>query len=461
MWFRRDLRISDHPALNAALASGDVLPLFVVDPALWRPSGDIRREYLRRSLDSLDHSLHGCLTIRTGNPVEVLPTLAREVGASSVHISADFGPYGARRDAAVDNALSSAGVTLEATGSPYAVAPGRVRKGDGTPYRVFTPFYSAWCTHGWRGPAQLTGDPPLADMLIDDVSSDPLPDAGATREAPFARLPEAGETAALKRWSEFRDEALGEYADGRNRPDLPATSRMSVHLKYGEVHPRTLLADIGDPRARSNKSHEVFRKELAWREFYADVLHHEPRSAREYLREEFARMQYDTGTEAKQHFDAWKQGLTGFPIVDAGMRQLLVEGWMHNRVRMVVASFLVKDLHVEWQHGARWFMQHLVDGDLASNAHGWQWTAGCGTDAAPYFRIFNPITQGKRFDPEGTYVRRYVPELEHLDGASAHEPWTADDGYAKGYPKPIVSHADERQEALRRYEAIKQAAQQT
>jgi deoxyribodipyrimidine photo-lyase len=461
MWFRRDLRLSDHPALNAAATAGAVLPVFVVDHAIWGPSGEVRREYLRRSLDALDQSLHGCLTIRTGNPAEVLPTLAREVGASSVHISADHAPYGSQRDDAVGRTLTDIGVLLERSGSPYAVSPGRVRKADGTPYRVFTPFYRAWCAHGWRLPARVAGD--LA--LVDGVSSDQLPAAAEDLTgAPFTQLPAAGEAAALKRWHAFADEALGAYADGRDRPDLPATSRLSVHLKYGEIHPRTLLAgltglaDLGGGRERLAKPHEVFRKELAWREFYADVLHHEPQSAREYLREEFTRMQYDTGLDAERNLEAWQQGLTGFPIVDAGMRQLLHEGWMHNRVRMVVASFLVKDLHVEWQQGARWFMQHLVDGDLASNSHGWQWTAGCGTDAAPYFRIFNPVTQGKRFDPDGDYVRHYVPELQHLAGATAHEPWATDEGYAKGYPKPIVDHAEERVEALRRYEEIRTAS---
>ena len=310
MWFRRDLRLSDHPALNAAAAAGAVLPVFVVDHAIWGPSGEVRREYLRRSLDTLDQSLHGCLTIRTGNPAEVLPTLAREVGAASVHISADHAPYGSQRDNAVDRTLTDIGVSLERSGSPYAVSPGRVRKADGTPYRVFTPFYRAWCEHGWRLPAQAVGD--LA--LVDGVGSDQLPAAAEDLAgAPFTQLPAAGEAAALERWRTFADEALGAYADGRDRPDLPATSRLSVHLKYGEIHPRTLLAglagltglaDRGDPAVgrerltKLAKPHEVFRKELAWREFYADVLHHEPQSAREYLREEFSRMQYDTGLDA-------------------------------------------------------------------------------------------------------------------------------------------------------------------
>ena len=262
-------------------------------------------------------------------------------------------------------------------------------------------------------------------------------------------LPDAGERAALTRWQDYVADDLGDYHDGRDRPDLHATSRMSVHLKWGEIHPRTMLAELsGDTR----KSVGTYRKELAWREFYADVLHQRPETARDYLRPEFARMDYD---EPGPAFEAWQEGRTGFPIVDAGMRQLRATGWMHNRVRMIVASFLVKDLHVEWQHGARHFMHWLVDGDLASNQHGWQWVAGCGTDAAPYFRIFNPTTQGKKFDPAGDYVRRWVPELRDVADKHVHEPAEDPAGLPEGYPAPIVDHAEARREALDRLERIK------
>jgi deoxyribodipyrimidine photo-lyase len=448
MWFRRDLRLADHPALNAAAAASDeVVPLFVLDPRLWRPAGAVRRQYLLSSLAELDVSMDGALVRRSGNPAEALVALVREVGASSVHISADYGPYGAARDAAVERTLADISVELVRTGSPYAVAPGRVIKGDGTPYRVYTPFYRAWLSHGWRAPA-----PPAQNTTwVSGIASDPPPAVEQIgRCASIENLPAAGETAALTRWDDFRDSALDRYADDRNRPDIDGSSRLSVHLKYGEIHPRTLLADLGD-----SKDHEVFRKELAWREFYADVLHHAPETTHEYLRPEFARMDYDSGPNADAQLFAWQQGRTGYPIVDAGMRQLLREGWMHNRVRMIVASFLVKDLHLEWQLGARWFMRHLVDGDIASNSHGWQWTAGCGTDASPYFRIFNPITQGLRFDPEGEYVRRHIPELRHVAGPAAHQPWEVAKGYSSGYPERIVDHAAERSESLARYALIK------
>ncbi|MFM2127243.1 MAG: hypothetical protein RL287_721, partial [Actinomycetota bacterium] len=218
-------------------------------------------------------------------------------------------------------------------------------------------------------------------------------------------------------------------------------------LRWGEIHPRTLLAKLGD-----SKGHEVFRKEIAWREFYADVLHHNPHTSREYYDAKYSKMRYDK-PDAK--FKAWCEGKTGYPFVDAAMRQLIREGWMHNRTRMVVASFLVKDLHLEWQHGERFFAKHLIDFDVASNAHGWQWTAGCGTDASPYYRVFNPVEQGKKFDSEGVYIKRYVPELAHLDADSIHEPWESLDGYSHGYPERIVDHAKERLESLARLEEIK------
>jgi len=267
-------------------------------------------------------------------------------------------------------------------------------------------------------------------------------------------LPAAGERAARKVWKAFREENITGYYVDRNRPDLDRTSRLSPYLHLGCVHPRTLLADLA---GRTGKGEQSFVNEIAWREFYADVLWHQPDSARDYLQPRFKQMTYSSGQAAEKHFTAWTQGRTGYPMVDAGMRQLLAEGWMHNRVRMLVASFLVKDLHLEWTRGARWFMRHLVDADLASNQHGWQWVAGCGTDAAPYFRVFNPVLQGKKFDPNGDYVRRYVPELRDIEGGQdggIHEPWDLPGGVPSGYPERIVDHFAERDVALQRYAAI-------
>lgn len=441
MWFRRDLRLSDNPALLEAVADGCVLPLFVVDPVLWDAAGPSRQRYLTASLRALDSSLRQRrtrLAVVHGDPAEQVLRAARAVGAQRVHVAADFGPYGTRRDTAVEQALAEHGVELARTGSSYAVAPGRVVNGSGEPYRVYTPFSRAWAEHGWRAPVEAPTGGGWAEL--DGADELPEPSRPADLE-----LPEAGEAAARRGWRDFLDR-VGDYDDERDRPDLDTTSRMSVHLKWGEIHPRTMLADLA--RLRSTGA-ATYRKEIAWREFFADVLFARPETARDYLRGEYARMRYD---DPGAQLSAWQRGRTGFPVVDAGMRQLRATGWMHNRVRMIVASFLVKDLHLEWQHGARHFMHWLVDGDLASNQQNWQWAAGSGVDAAPYFRVFNPTTQGRKFDPRGQYVRRWVPELG--DVADPHDP-SPDDRDRVGYPAPIVDHAAERREALDRWDEIR------
>jgi deoxyribodipyrimidine photo-lyase len=438
LWFRRDLRLSDHPALNEAASSGPVVALFVLDPALLRPSGLPRVSFLLRSLRSLDADLRRCggrLLVRSGDPRDVVPAVAAQARAGSVHVSADFNPYGSRRDEAVEAALGD--VPLVRTGSPYAVSPPRVRKADGTPFRVYSPFYRAWRAHGFPGPAKTAPD---RVAWRTDLPGEPVPDDPPLPDG--MRLPDAGEAAARRTWQDFRKGALTGYGEDRNRPDLDRTSHLSVYLKWGAIHPRTLLADLGP-------GDETYRRELAWREFYATILFHFPDSARDYFAPALRAMTYaDADTEA---FRAWSEGRTGYPIVDAGMRQMRSIGWMHNRVRMIVASFLVKDLHVEWQHGAREFMRYLVDGDLASNQHGWQWTAGSGTDPSPFFRVFNPVSQGRKFDPDGEYVRRWIPELRGVPGPAVHEPWTLPVPPAD-YPAPIVDHARERRVALERYE---------
>ncbi|MFI0432634.1 MAG: cryptochrome/photolyase family protein [Candidatus Nanopelagicales bacterium] len=457
MWFRRDLRLSDQPALaRAADGGGEVLGLFVADPALLDGSARTRR--LGASLRALNAAMGGALVVRTGDPAVVVPALAAQLGAHDVHVSADYAPYGRRRDARVSAELSELGCALVDTGSPYAVAPGRVVKPDCTPYRVYTPFYKAWQAHGWRPPAGRVTPTWLT------VNSDPLPaplqhpTVDPDSDAP--PLPPAGEQGALDRWESFLSDGLAGYADLRNRPDLRATSALSAALRFGEIHPRTLLADLAiaaeNPAAAAGA--EAFRREIAFREFYADVLFRNPDSATQSLDRRFdEHLEYVTGAEADRRFAAWCEGRTGYPFVDAGMRQLLADGWVHNRVRMIVASFLVKDLHLPWWRGAEWFMAHLADGDLASNSQGWQWTAGCGTDAAPYYRIFNPVLQGQRFDPTGEYVRRYLPELRGLAGAAAHEPWKAP-LLAADYPDRIVDHFEQKDVALARFDAMKAAS---
>ena len=431
MWFRRDLRVRDNPALLAALEEGKVTALFVVDPAIWDTAGPARRAWLAANVRALAERIP--LTVAHGDPRDVVPRVA---AGRRVHVSAETTPYGRRRDEAVGER-----VELVATGSPYAVGPGLVSNGTGEPYQVFSAFARAWREHGWAEPARTPRSPDLAPAQSDQRALDLLEEAEA--EAPFD-LPGAGEDAAWRRWRSFRDDGLGAYEDERNRPDHDGTSRLSPYLHLGVLHPRSLLAEV--PHT------STYATELAWRDFYADVLWHAPSSAWSDLKPALKGMRYDDPADA---IEAWRTGTTGYPIVDAGMRQLMHTGWMHNRVRMITASFLTKDLHVWWPLGARHFLDLLIDGDVASNNHGWQWVAGTGTDASPYFRVFNPVTQGLKFDPQGDYVRRWVPELEHLPGKAAHEPWKSEVGYERDYPLRIVDHADERREALERYQATR------
>lgn len=448
LWLRRDLRLHDLPALGAAHEAGsDILPVFVLDPVLLGDSS-VRTNVLFGALRALNESYDGAVVLRTGKPEEVIAQLVAEVSANSVHITLETTPFGRRRDERVREALGE--TPLIATGSPYAIGPGTIFNGSGDPYKVFTPFSKAWRAHGWPRPAEVPADL----SWHGGVDSEQLPAAPDLPEG--MTVDEVSEAAAHARWEEFAGESVADYKDQRDRPSTDGTSRLSAQLKYGTIHPRTLLADL---EGREGDGIFTFVSELAWREFYADVLWHNPSSAWTDLRQSLASMPYDhpdDDPDTADLVDAWRAGKTGYPFVDAGMRQLLADGWMHNRVRMVTASFLVKHLHVWWPVGARHFMEHLIDGDIASNNHGWQWVAGTGTDAAPYFRVFNPITQGKRFDPDGDYIRRYVPELRHLDGKSVHEPWKALDGQAHGYPDPIVEHSAARSEALSRYEQARE-----
>lgn len=426
LWFRRDLRLHDLPALlDAAKDDQEVLACYVLDPRLRATSGPRRLQYLYDALRELRDGLDGRLLVVDGRPETEIPALATKVGATSVHVSGDYLTFGMRRDKAVRDALGD--VPLEDSGSPYLVSPGRVTKGDGTPYKVFTPYFTAWKEHGWRGPARTTAKSARWIDPADVGGGVDIPPGDAELDHP------AGEAAARTGWKKFLDSAVADYADDRNRPDHDGTSRMSAHLKFGTIHPRTMAADLG-----TGQGPQAYLRELAFRDFYASVVYAWPDSTWWNWNKNFDRIEVDEDADATKRFEAWKAGKTGFPIVDAGMRQLADTGFMHNRVRMITASFLVKDLHLPWQWGARWFLEQLTDGDMASNQHGWQWAAGSGTDASPYFRVFNPTTQGNKFDPDGAYVERWVPESRGDD-----------------YPEPMVDHAAERLEALRRYEAVR------
>ena len=454
-WVRRDFRLSDNPALRAAVdEGGPVLPLFVLDPILLRSPGQGRGPWMRASLAALDADLRSAggpgLTVVHGTPSIEVPRITRQVGAERVHISADFAPYGRRRDATVEAALADEGLKLKRTGSPYAVAPGTLHNDLGQPFQVFSPFHRAWLAHGVRGPAPAVHASEVtwiaaADRLPVETAPDDL--AGLAGEEPARR--------AWQKWRERDEAGVADYKRLHNLPGIDATSHMSVALRWGHLHPRTILADLAPLRSQGA---QAYARQLAWRDFYGDVLFHRPDAVTKAVRPAFEGMATDEPVRhaaAAKRLDAWKQGRTGYPLVDAGMRQLITEGWMHNRIRMVVASFLIKDLHVGWQHGAAFFMEWLRDGDLAQNHLNWQWVAGSGTDPAPYFRVFNPITQSEKFDPDGAYIRRYVPELADVPLEHLHEPWKDPAGLPAGYPGPIVDHAVERKEALDRYAAIK------
>ena len=440
-WFRKDLRLADHPALNLALDNEGETYLVATADQLGAPFESLarsRQDSLRSSWRHLQASVNGRLSIAR-SPQDVV-RIAKSLGVSKVFASRVFDTLGVKELSAVAIDLKNHGIALEIGPGNYAVEPGTVRKDDGSTYKVYSPFYRVWVTH--------LNSEPIATSSLESVRSIPSGLIAFDAGLDLSTLALAGENQANLTLRRFLRDRVSSYHELRDRPDLGGTSHLSHALSHGEIHPRTIIATLP-----SGPGAEVFLKELAWREFYADVLYNNPETLTDYLDKKFSRMRYE---EPGELFLAWKEGRTGYPMVDAGMRQLASTGWMHNRVRMIVASFLVKDLHIEWQHGALWFEENLTDYDPASNSHGWQWTAGSGTDASPYFRVFNPVTQGLKFDPEGRYVRKFVPELAHLQGKAAHEPWLDPHGYSMGYAKRVVDHAIERDEALKRLAELKE-----
>ena len=440
-WVRRDIRLADNGALQSAAARGPVVPLFVWEDNLLAGAGDFRRAFLFDALNSLDDSVGRALIYRDGPAEQAVPEFCRLVGADTVHITEDFAPWGRERDTRVEKALAAVGVRLVRADTPYVITPGTVRKDDGTPLKVFTPFYKRWLTHDWKS---------FPDSTVEYADHRDLCVGSRRKTGWQAAAPQpASEAAAWERFDQWSARAMDSYKDERNNPAIDGTSMMSPYLKFGIVHPRQLLSRLG-----ASPGADHFRSEIAWREFYADVLFHQPHTAWKNLQPKMDAITIDTDDAARERFAVFCRGETGYPIVDAGIRQMLGTGWMHNRVRMIVASFLVKDLHLPWQWGAKFFMEHLVDGDIASNNHGWQWTAGTGTDAAPYFRVFNPTSQGEKFDPTGDYVRRFVRELADVDTKHIHDPSGLGLLAPSDYPAPMVDHSVERNEALLRYKKV-------
>ena len=465
-WIRRDLRLTDNQALAAALAHGSqIVPVFIVDPQLLGSpyASDRRAAFLFGGLRALATAIAargGTLIVRHGEPAAQLAALCRESGATAVFAERDYSPYAAAREARVAAALP---VPLHLTGGLVVRPPTDTLKDDGTPYTVYTPYSRRWRQHA---PLQRSDILPAPERLPGPtgMASSELPEPGEPSELSY----EPGEQEAKRRLSAFvdgPDAPVFRYANQRNRPDLDGTAQISPYLRFGMISARlaALAAYTAIERAADadgRKSADTWLAELIWREFYISILHHFPHVRRGSFRPEYDAVAWENDAAL---FAAWRAGQTGYPIVDAAMRQLATTGWMHNRTRMVAASFLVKDLLIDWRWGERWFMQQLIDGDPAANNGGWQWTAGTGTDAAPYFRVFNPVTQGQKFDPDGAFVRRWVPELQRVPDERLHEPWTMPRSeqtragciIGSTYPAPIVDHAVARQRILAAYGAAK------
>ncbi len=469
VWLRNDLRLADHPALYAA---GEALLVFVWHPegeAPWAP-GAASRWWLHHSLAALGKEVAkkgGGLVLRAGDPAAQLVALARETGAETVHFTRRVEPWARRQEHAVEAALKAAGVAVRTFAPNLLVEPDGHRNGTGGPFQVFTPF---WKTAAERvpvaeplpAPARLAKTP-APSARLESLGLLPKTDwAGGFRE-----LWVPGEAGAGRMLDEFLGGPVAAYPKDRDIPGVPGTAQLSPHLHFGEISPRAAWHAAAQ-RAEAGGAPGMIRgveewvRQLYWREFGHYMVWHFPHTPEAPLRTEFGAFPWrDDGAMLR----AWQRGLTGYPIVDAGMRELWHTGWMHNRVRMIAASFLVKDLLIPWQRGAEWFWDTLVDADLGNNTLGWQWTAGCGPDAAPYFRVFNPVLQGAKFDPDGAYVRRWVPELAGLDNRALHAPWTVSEmellaaGVRLGdnYPRPVVEHAGARDRALLAYEQVKRA----
>ena len=461
-WFRRDLRLADNRALLAALESAGVsgvVPFFCADETLLRGAGPTRVGFLAETLASLDSLLGGALVVRYGDPRVVLPALVNELGVTEVFATEEFTPAARDRDARVAQLLGD--VPLRLIDSPYIVRPGSVFSQSHEPYKVFTPFRRVWDTFEIPEPLAPPSTPQwvsastesLARMV--ELAGRAWPEYfGDIVELAPAPTPAAGERAAAQMLAEFAPR-VDQYGTDRNIPSVPGTSQLSPHLRFGSIHPRQVVHSVlGDSDDR-----RVFVSEIAWREFYADVLFHHPHSSYDVLQPTMNHLPVDTDAKARERFRAWARGETGYPLVDAGMRQLLDTGWMHNRVRMVAASFLVKHLHLDWRWGAKWFMWRLLDGDVASNQHGWQWAAGTGTDAAPYHRVFNPTLQAERFDPDGAFVHQFIPELSGVAAPQCLQPGGGDGLLAPpNYVRPIIDAKTERDEALRRFALARETA---
>ena len=461
VWFRQDLRLNDNPALQSALnGKNAVIPVFIDDNDCGRQPGVMGRWWRDKSLAQLNDALKSRgsrLIFRKGRAQEVLPTLAKQVGATAVYWNRQYEADIVARDTAIKSRLKEGGIDAESFNGSLLFEPWEVTsKSTGGPFKVFTPFWRACCAMGlkrglWNVPDKITAP-------VQWPQSDALPATAPLDRMDSLSIWQPGEDGARDALALFLAQNIAGYAERRNLPAEPATSRLSPHLRWGEISPARIVAETEAANIKTD-DRTKFLSELGWREFSYQLLYHNPELAETCLQNKFEAFPWRDDADA---FEAWKRGETGYPIVDAGMRELRRTGYMHNRVRMIAASFLIKHLLIDWREGEKWFWECLVDGDPANNSASWQWVAGCGADAAPYFRIFNPILQGPKFDANGIYTKTYVPELSALSGKTLYAPWTAksdmlDSGaisLGDTYPNPIINHEAARARALESFKSL-------
>lgn len=456
MWFRQDLRLADHPALSAATAAGPVLPVFILDdetPGQWAWGG-ASRWWLHESLKALSAKVP--LLLRRGRADEVLRALLVSTNASGLYFTRDYAPWSAALEARIKGICDSAGITCHRYGGFLLHEPEQIRNGSGQAFKVYTPFARACLA---RGEPRAAKPVPKMTWARHDESSERLEAWALQPRKPdwakgFSGVWQPGEQGAEQQLARFLDQSLRGYAEGRDRPDQAFTSRLSPHLHWGEISPHRVWQTVSHAMQAQpgflDRDGEKFHKELLWREFSNHLLQEFPAFPDNPYRSEFSSFPWRDDAAALK---AWQCGETGYPIVDAGMRELWATGYMHNRVRMIAASFLIKHLLLPWQTGEGWFWDTLVDADIANNAASWQWVAGCGADAAPYFRIFNPVLQGEKFDPDGAYVKRWLPELRDVPTDAIHKPWTLALP-PRNYARPIVDHGIARSRALAAFKSI-------